>query len=76
MDFEGKIISREISQLLWEKEKTVSTAESCTGGRLADAFINYPGSSAYFIEGDVTYSNDAKMRRLGVKAETLDTVAP
>ena len=34
MDFESKIISREVSEILWETEKTVSTAESCTGGRI------------------------------------------
>ena len=37
MDLEGKMMSREVSQLLWESEKTVSTAESCTGGRRATA---------------------------------------
>lgn len=36
MDFEAKIISREISELLWDMEKTVGTAESCTGGRIAE----------------------------------------
>lgn len=40
MDFESKIISREISQILWEIEKTVGTAESCTGGRIAEALIS------------------------------------
>ena len=50
MDFEGKIISREISQLLWEREKTVATAESCTGGRIAEAIIAVPGASKYFKE--------------------------
>ena len=39
MDFEAKIISREVSELLWEMEKTVGTAESCTGGRIAEAII-------------------------------------
>ena len=37
MDFESKITSREISQLLWEREKTLGTAESCTGGKVAEA---------------------------------------
>ncbi len=52
--------------------ETLAAAESCTGGLLSSAFVDLPGSSAYFIEGDVTYANDAKMRRLGVSAETLD----
>ena len=39
MDFESKIARREISELLWDMEKTVGTAESCTGGRIAEAII-------------------------------------
>ena len=70
----GRELAGVCHDALIECGKTLAVAESCTGGRLADAFINYPGSSAYFVEGDVTYSNDAKMRRLGVRAETLDTV--
>ena len=61
-----------IGKLLIEKNLTISTAESCTGGKLAARLINYPGISEVFMEGDVTYSNDAKMRRLHVKSETLD----
>ena len=45
MNFENKITSREISQLLWEREETLSTAESCTGGRIAEAVIAVPGAS-------------------------------
>ena len=73
-DTNGRELSEVCHQAMIESGKTLAVAESCTGGRLADAFIDWPGSSAYFIEGDVTYSNDAKMRRLGVKKETLDTV--
>ena len=73
-DTDGHALAEVCHRALIAAKKTLAVAESCTGGRLADAFICYPGSSAYFIEGDVTYSNDAKMRRLGVRAETLDTV--
>lgn len=73
-DTNGRELAEVCHFALIDAHKTLAVAESCTGGRLADAFINYPGSSAYFIEGDVTYSNDAKMRRLGVRSETLDTV--
>ena len=73
-DTNGRELARVCHDALIDAHKTLAVAESCTGGRLADAFINYPGSSAYFIEGDVTYSNDAKTRRLGVRSETLDTV--
>ena len=73
-DTNGRSLAEVCHHALIESGKTLAVSESCTGGRLADAFIDWPGSSAYFIEGDVTYSNDAKMRRLGVKKETLDTV--
>ncbi len=73
-DTNGRELAEVCHHVLIEAGKTLAVSESCTGGRLADAFINYPGSSAYFIEGDVTYSNDAKIRRLGVRKETLDTV--
>lgn len=64
-------LEAEIAKLLLEKKLTISTAESCTGGMVAARLINYPGISEVFMEGAVTYSNDAKIRRLGVKDETL-----
>ena len=72
MDFESKIISREISQLLWEMEKTVGTAESCTGGRIAEAIIAVPGSSKYFKGGIVCYADEIKERLLDVDKTLLD----
>ena len=72
MDFESKIISREISQLLWEMEKTVSTAESCTGGRIAEALISVPGASKYFKGGIVCYVDEIKQRLLGVDPQVLE----
>ena len=72
MDFEGKIISREISQLLWEREKTVSTAESCTGGRIAEAIIAVPGASKYFKGGIICYVNEVKENLLDVSHELLE----
>ena len=50
---------------------TVATAESCTGGLLAERLTEVPGSSKYFIEGVVTYANDAKTRTLGVEPMLL-----
>lgn len=61
-----------IIKRLIEEKKTLSVAESCTGGLLADSFINVSGASEVFLEGMVTYSNEAKMLRLGVKKETLE----
>lgn len=71
MDFESKITSREISQLLWEREETLSTAESCTGGRIAEAIIAVPGASKYFKGGVVSYTDEVKERLLGVSAQLL-----
>lgn len=61
-----------VAKLLIEKKLTISTAESCTGGMIAGTLINYPGISEVFLEGAVTYSNEAKHNRLGVKNETLE----
>lgn len=71
MDFESKIISREISELLWEMEKTVSTAESCTGGRIAEAIMSVPGASKYFKGGIISYVDEVKENLLGVSSEVL-----
>ena len=72
MDFESKIISREISELLWEKEKTLGTAESCTGGRIAESIISVPGASKYFKGGIISYVNEVKESLLGVSHQTLE----
>ena len=60
-----------VGNLLKENRLTVSTAESCTGGRIAAALAEFPGSSAFFIGGVVAYANEAKMNLLGVEAGTL-----
>ena len=72
MDFESKITSREISQLLWEREETLGTAESCTGGRIAEAIISIPGASKYFKGGIVSYTDEVKRNLLGVDAVVLE----
>lgn len=59
-------IEEVVARLLIEKKLTISTAESCTGGMIASYLINYPGISEVFLEGAVTYSNEAKHNRLGV----------
>jgi len=55
-----------------KKPLTISTAESCTGGMIASKLIEVPGISTNFIEGIVSYSNEAKIKRLKVKKETLE----
>lgn len=59
-------------RLLKEKNMTVSTAESCTGGLIAGAIINAAGASDVLNEGYITYSNEAKERLVGVSHETLE----
>ncbi|MBE6008495.1 MAG: nicotinamide-nucleotide amidohydrolase family protein [Lachnospiraceae bacterium] len=65
-------IVNEIAEKLIDKRLKIAVSESCTGGLLAASLIDYPGISEVFEEGCVTYSNEAKMRRLSVKAETLE----
>ena len=55
-----------------EKPLTISTAESCTGGMIASKLIEVPGISENFVESIVSYSNEAKIKRLKVKKETLE----
>jgi nicotinamide-nucleotide amidase len=60
-----------VAQMLARSRGTVTTAESCTGGLVAKMLTDVPGSSAYFKQGWVTYSNEAKARLLGVPDELL-----
>lgn len=72
MDFESKIISKVINLILWEQEKTLGTAESCTGGRIAEAIIAVPGASKYFKGGIISYTDDVKESVLGVDRRLLE----
>lgn len=62
----------EVVNLLKDNGLTLSTAESCTGGLIASSIVDVPGSSEVFYEGVVTYSNESKVKRLGVSPLTLD----
>lgn len=55
------------------RKLTVATAESCTGGLVAEAITSVPGSSGYFLGGLVTYADEAKRALLGVPADLLDS---
>lgn len=72
MGFENKILSREISQLIWEKGHTMGIAESCTGGRIAESIIAMPGASNYFKGGIISYTDEIKESVLGVGRQLLE----
>ncbi len=68
----GETIDTVVASLFREKGVTLSLAESCTGGLIAARITDLSGSSAYFLEGAVTYSNETKIRRLQVPPELLE----
>lgn len=68
----GETMEEIVGKLLTERGETVSIAESCTGGLIGQRVTSVAGSSAYFMEGAVTYSNEAKMRTLNVPAEIIE----
>lgn len=65
-------LSDVVGELLVEKNMTIATAESCTGGFLANEITNISGSSRYMVGGVVAYANEVKHEMLGVSQETLD----
>ena len=64
-------LAEEVLNLLGEKKLMLATAESCTGGLISGALTAIPGSSNVFLGGAATYSNELKMKFLGVREETL-----
>ena len=72
MVLENKILSKEIQQYLYDNGKTLGTAESCTGGRIAEAIIASPGASNYFKGGIISYTNEIKERLLSVDHQVLE----
>lgn len=71
MEFENKVLSKEILYKLYESGKAVCTAESCTSGRIAEVLTSVPGASMYYKGGTICYSNEAKTNILGVDAELI-----
>ncbi len=65
-------LAQKTGEFLAQKGWVLVTAESCTGGWVAQAITSIPGSSTWFDRGFVTYSNQAKEEMLGVKASTLE----
>lgn len=66
-------IEEQVFELLKKHRITLTTAESATGGMIASMLINVPGISEFFQEGYVTYSNDAKVKMLGVDRILIGT---
>ncbi|MGZ4966613.1 MAG: CinA family protein, partial [Chthoniobacterales bacterium] len=68
---EEEQIEEVVIRLLVEKQQTVATAESCTGGYLGHRLTNVPGASAVYVGGFVTYANELKIGELGVSEEVI-----
>ncbi|WP_343708030.1 competence/damage-inducible protein A [Flavobacterium sp.] len=69
---ENETIETVIGKLLSKQNKTISTAESCTGGRIASLLSSVPGSSSYFKGSVVSYATEAKVNVLGVAQDLID----
>ncbi len=69
---EDETMQEVVGKILSNNKKTISTAESCTGGAVASLITSVAGSSNYFQGSIVSYSNDIKQNLLAVKKETLD----
>lgn len=69
---EDETIEVVLGRLLTQKGKTISTAESCTGGKIAEVFTSVAGSSNYFRGSVVSYATDTKVSILGVSQQTID----
>lgn len=68
----GESMEAVVGRMLAERGETIATAESCTGGLIAERLTDIPGSSEYFMAGVVTYSNESKIRDLNVTAEIIE----
>ncbi len=64
-------LAEQLGSVLYNKHLTVATAESCTGGWVAQALTAIPGSSNWFLQGWITYSNESKSSQLDVPFELI-----
>lgn len=71
---DDKTMSEEVMELLKQSKKSISTAESCTGGYIAASFTEAEGSSSFFKGGVVAYCNEAKNEVLDVETEVIEKV--
>lgn len=70
--YDNDTISKVIGRILTESQKSISTAESCTGGLVGHKIVESAGASVYYSGGIISYSNDKKEQLLGVRKSTLD----
>jgi PncC family amidohydrolase len=70
---EQKTLELRVAELSRRSSYKIVTAESCTGGLIADRITNVPGSSSYYLGGVVAYAYEAKVALLGVSWDTLNT---
>ena len=66
-------LASRVARRLRKRDWVVSVAESCTGGLVASLITDISGASAWFNQGWITYSNDSKMRELGVEKSAFDS---
>lgn len=76
MEFDLKQASREINEIMWRTHKTLSTAESCTAGRISSVITAVPGSSNYYAGGVTCYADHTKTDLLGVDAHVMEEKTP
>ena len=76
MDLDLKLVSKEINELMWRDCKTLSTAESCTAGRIASVITAVPGSSNYYKGGLICYADEVKTNLLDVDAAVIEEQTP
>ncbi len=72
MDLDLKLLSKDVNEILWREHKTLSTAESCTAGRISSVITAIPGSSNYFKGGVVCYADEIKSDLLNVDADLIE----
>ncbi len=72
MNLDIRMMSRDINEMLWKSKKTLSTAESCTAGRVATVLTATPGSSEYYLGGIVCYADKVKEELLGVDKQLIE----
>ena len=73
---ESERLARDVVEKLKQVGRTVSTAESCSGGLLGKLLTDFPGSSQVYLGGVISYTNQVKETILGVERELLDTLGP